>query len=230
MTGRRRVGFFGGTFDPVHAGHVAAACAARTALRLDELHIVPAHDPPHRALQPGASGYHRFAMAALAFTDDPGVVMSDIELASDEPSYTATTLRRLHVLGFRPFELFFIVGSDAFAEIATWRDYPAVVDLSHFVVISRPTLGFDALRSRLPDLAPRMRLVEGNVDAGSLNERERAPSIFLVSQATPDVSSTEIRERARRALPLAGLVPPAVDRYIVRHGLYLPAGQHRPSR
>lgn len=229
MSGARRTGILGGTFDPIHVGHLAAAAAAQAALGLDQVQIVPAHDPPHRVAQPSASGYHRFAMAALAIADHPGFVMSDIELADDAPSFTVTTLGRLRTLGYAAVELFFIIGSDAFAEIATWRDYPAVLDLCHFVVISRSTLALAALERLLPDLASRMRTAGVGDDRDRFQEAPASPSIFLVQQATPDVSSTEIRERAREGRPLARLVPAAVERYIARHGLYRASHPPRPS-
>jgi nicotinate-nucleotide adenylyltransferase len=127
------------------------------------------------------------------------------------------TLRRLLDTGYRASQLFFITGTDAFAEIASWRDYPAFLDLAHFVVISRPGQSFDLLHERLADLVPRMEVV-----AGSGGTRGSGPScsIFLVSAATPDVSSTAIRDRAARGESLAGLVAPEVERHIRRHGLY----------
>ncbi len=220
MTGERRVGILGGTFDPIHVGHLSAGRAALDALDLDEVRVVPAHDPPHRVAQPRASGLHRFAMAALAIDDSPGFVLSDMELSADEPSFTSTTLRRLHERGFAPVELFFITGSDAFAEIASWRDYPAILDLSNFIVISRPAWPLAALQSRFPQLARRMR----PMSAGGGFEGGLAPvsplSIFLVEHRTPDVSSTEVRLRVSEGQSIAGLVPPAVARHIERHGLY----------
>ncbi len=227
MTGQRRIGILGGTFDPIHVGHLAAGQAARDALDLDDVRVVPAHDPPHRAAQPRASSFQRYAMAALAIDDAPGFVLSDIELSADEPSFTSTTLRRLHDLGFAPVELFFITGSDAFAEIATWRDYPAILDLSNFIVISRPAWPLAALQSRLPQLARRMR----SMSAGGRFEGGLAPvsplSIFLVEHRTPDVSSTDVRRRVSEGQSIAGLVPPAVARHIERHGLYAAGSDHR---
>ena len=140
--------------------------------------FVPAQRPPHRPSTPCASGYHRFAMAALAIADHPDFVVSDIELAPETPSFTATTLARLHALGFAAVELFFIIGSDAFAEIATWRDYPAVLDLCHFVVISRATLTLASLRSRLPALASRMRTVEAGRDSGRIRDAAASADDF----------------------------------------------------
>jgi len=224
MSRTRRVGVLGGTFDPIHVGHVTVGVAAREALGLDYVVVVPAHDPPHRPEQPRASAFHRFAMAALAIDSAPGLVLSDTELAADEPSFTATTMRRLHSQGFAPTELFFIAGTDALAEIASWRDYPALLEFCHFVAISRPAWPLAALRVRLPELASRMRTPDAPGSPGG--ERPAAPalSIFLVEHATPDISSTEIRDRVRHGLSIAGLVPPAVGRHIQRHGLYHGAG------
>lgn len=226
MTGRR-IGILGGTFDPIHVGHLAAAEAALDALDLDTVLIVPAHDPPHRATQPQASGFQRFAMVALAIADVPGIVLSDMELAADEPSYTATTLRRLRDQGFGPVELFFISGSDAFAEIATWREYPAILDLAHFIVISRPAWPLAALHTRFPQLARRMRSMNPEGGFGGGLAPASPTSIFLVEHQTPDVSSTEVRRSVSEGLSIAGLVPPAVARYILRQGLYTAGGLNR---
>jgi nicotinate-nucleotide adenylyltransferase len=212
-----RTGVLGGTFDPVHEGHVAAAEAARRALALDQVLFVPSHRPPHRPAQPRASAFHRFAMVSLAVAGNPGFLASDVELARSGPSYTADTLRWLHEAGYGASQLFFILGTDAFAEIATWRDYPAVLDLAHFVVVARPGQALGLMKGQAPDLAARMRLaVEGARD-----EAEGPPcAVFLVNAATPDVSSTEIRERAARGASLAGLVTPDVERHVGRHRLY----------
>jgi nicotinate-nucleotide adenylyltransferase len=214
-----RTGVLGGTFDPIHDGHVAAAEAARSALALDQVLFVPSHRPPHRAAQPRASGFHRFAMVSLTVATHPGFLASDLELARPGPSYTADTLRRLHEAGYEASQLFFILGTDAFAEIATWRDYPAVLDLAHFVVVARPGQALGLMKAHVPDLIARMRPVA----AGTRDEAEGPPcAVFLVNAGTPDVSSTEIRERAARGASLAGLVAPEVERHIGRHRLYHP--------
>jgi nicotinate-nucleotide adenylyltransferase len=212
-----RTGILGGTFDPVHEGHVAAAEAACAALSLDRVLLIPSHHPPRRPAQPFASASHRFAMVSLAVADHPRLVGSDVELRMPGTSFTAVTLRRLAEIGYRASQLFFITGTDAFAEVASWREYPAVLDMAHFVVISRPGQSFDVLRARLPGLQNRMRAVDGHGEAAGPDEN---CSIFLVNAATPDVSSTAVRERAARGGPLAGLVAPAVEEYIRNHGLY----------
>jgi nicotinate-nucleotide adenylyltransferase len=127
MTVARRIGLLGGTFDPIHVGHMAAAAAARTTLQLDEVLLLTSNVPPHRP-QPAASVHHRFAMVALAAQDDERLRASDIELLAPGPSYTSATLERLHAHGYAPSQLFFIAGADAFADIATWRHYPDFLD------------------------------------------------------------------------------------------------------
>ena len=150
-----RLGLLGGTFDPVHRGHIDVAQAARETLGLDCVQFIPARLPPHRPQQPRVSGYHRFAMVAVAIAGFPGFEVSDLELEAEGPSYTAWTLAHLQRDGFHPSQLFFITGADAFAEIATWHDYPALLDASHFVVVSRPGHAREGLWHRLPDLRSR---------------------------------------------------------------------------
>ncbi len=124
MISAARLGILGGTLDPVHTGHVETALAARHALALERVILMPSHIPPHRTTQPVASAYHRFAMAALAVNGVAGLEAWDMELCAPGPTYTADTLARLHADGLRPSQIFFITGADAFAEIATWSRYP----------------------------------------------------------------------------------------------------------
>jgi nicotinate-nucleotide adenylyltransferase len=212
-SGGIRIGVLGGTLDPIHCGHLEAAAVARDALDLRRVLVVPSHVPPHRSVQPAASPFHRFAMAALAVNGLARLAASDDELRTPGPSYTANTLDRLHTLGWLPSQLFFITGADAFAEIATWHRYPEVMDLANFVVISRPGHALEQLAWRLPAIASRMKPVSDAATA-------RDPSIFLLSAATPDVSSTMVRERIRRGDSIHGLVPPLVESHIRQHGLY----------
>ena len=224
MNEAARIGILGGTLDPIHFGHLDTALAAREALALDRVVIIPSRIPPHRATQPLASAYHRFAMAALAVNGVGGLSVSDVELLAPGPSYTADTL--LHYrqgLGLDASQIFFITGADAFADIETWSRYPEVLDLAHFVAVSRPGAPVASLRHQLPALKDRMRLPRRRSD---LDARTQTTSIYLVDAPTSDVSSTEIRRRLRAAEPLAGLVPDAIERHIQQHGLYR---QPRPS-
>lgn len=209
-----RVGVLGGTLDPIHCGHIAAAVAARDALDLTSVLVIPSRVPPHRSIQPQASAYHRFAMAALGVSGEPRLDVSDDELMAEGPSYTADTLERLHARGLAASQIFFIIGADAFAEIATWKRYPEVLDLAHFVVVSRPGHRIEALQARLPALAARMRL------AGEDGRTSAHPSIQLLQAPTPGVSSTIVRERLARGEAITGLVPPLVEAHILKHRLY----------
>jgi nicotinate-nucleotide adenylyltransferase len=218
-----RVGILGGTFDPVHCGHVDMADAAERALNLSCVHLTTANIPPHRP-QPQASSFHRYAMVAMAVSGRSRWYASDLELRTSSPSYTSQTLKAFHRLEYAPGELFFIVGTDAFAEIATWRDYPAILEAAHFVVVSRPGFPTDRLRAELPDLAGRM--VRPPIERVVRSQ----PMMILIDAPTADVSSTAIRERRRRGLPIDGMVPPLVQQHIERHGLYAAkAAEREPS-
>jgi len=216
-----RTGIMGGTFDPIHVGHLDAAAAARTALGLDEIWLMPSGVPPHRMAAPAASVYHRLAMVALAAEERPGLVASDFEASAAGPSYTSDTLARLAATGRQPWQIFFITGADAFVEIATWRDYPAILDRAHFAVVSRRGMPVEAIAGRMPAL--RSRLIPASAATEAALAGRRSMAVFLVDAPTCDVSSTDIRGRAAAGRSLAGLVPAAVEDYIRQHGLYGPS-------
>jgi nicotinate-nucleotide adenylyltransferase len=198
-----KLGVLGGTFDPIHNGHVAAAAAAQDTLGLDTISLIPSHIPPHRHDPVGASSERRFEMARLAAAEHPGWSASRIELDRDGPSYTYDTLVEL---GETRTQIFFITGADAFAEIATWSRYPAVLDLANFVVVSRPGITLDSLRARVPS---------------AFRDRPSASTrVILVDAHTPDISSTDIRRRVRAGQSLSGFVPDSVARFIAEHRLY----------
>ena len=225
------LGILGGTFDPIHLGHIAAAEAAQQALSLDSILLIPSRIPPHRATPATATPQDRLAMAKLAAASRPGWSVSSIEIDRGGKSYTYDTLvelgrargeavvsdgRSTTAPGVER-QFFFITGADAFAEIATWSRYPAVLDLANFVVVSRPGITLDSLRERVPSLfrthppcAPSDFRLLGN-------EKTR---VILVEAQTPDVSSTEIRRRVRAGESLSGLVPDTVAEYISTHRLY----------
>ena len=223
MTPGLRVGLLGGTLDPIHVGHIDTARAARSALRLDHVYVLPSNVPPHRTEQPLASGYHRFAMTALAVNQIEGLLASDLELTAPGRSYTSDTLTRFqqaHRLDAA--QIFFITGADAFAEIATWHRYPEVLDLANFIVVSRPGVSVESLRQRLPALSSRMVTAPAQREPRTANRESRPDSlcIFLVNAPTPDVSSTDIRRRLAEGRPIHGLVADGVERHIAQHGLY----------
>ena len=215
-----RLGVFGGTFDPLHHGHLDAAGAARAALALDGVLFIPSKDPPHRSQTPHATASHRFAMTALAISGIHGYRLSDVELLREGRSYTSDTLRQLQSAGRTPAQLFFVIGADAFAEIATWHEYPEVLDLAHFAVIARPGTSLDRAVARTSDVQSRVRPVASALTGGS------GTAIFWVEAATRDVSSTIIRARLAAGQAIEDLVPPAVARHIVAHRLYTEDNLH----
>jgi nicotinate-nucleotide adenylyltransferase len=214
----RRIGILGGTFDPIHCGHLDVADAAQAALGLEQMIVITSNIPPHRP-QPIASPYHRFAMTAMAVASRTGWVADDLELRVGTPSYTSSTLGQFHARGYAAAELFFVIGADAFAEIESWRDYPSLLDQANFAVVSRPGSAVDRLPSMLPRLAPRM--TSGTEVEAHL--RPSTTSIFLITAPTADVSSTAIRSRIAAGQSIAGMVPAAVQQHIERHGLYASA-------
>jgi nicotinate-nucleotide adenylyltransferase len=208
----KRVGILGGTFDPIHCGHLEAATAAEAALGLTEVQVITSNVPPHRP-PPAASSYHRFAMVSLAVAGRPGWRASDLELRDSARSFTSATLQKLHGHGYAPAELYFILGADAFADIASWVDYPAILEYANFAVVARPGHWIAELPQRLPTLAGRMI-------RPPLDDSRRGPLILLLDAPTSDVSSSAIRERLGRGEPIDGLVPDSVRQHIEQHALY----------
>jgi nicotinate-nucleotide adenylyltransferase len=206
-----RLGILGGTFDPIHCGHLDVGRAAQEALQLSRVLVMTSNVPPHRS-QPEASAFHRFAMAALAVATYDGWQVSDRELRRDGPSYTSVTLREFHALGYGAVDLFFILGADAFAELPSWKDYPAIVDQANFAVVSRTGAEFATIP---PDL--RTRMIASPAQAAG----QREPLIYWIAAQTADVSATTIRRRRAAGQSIAGLVLPSVQQHIERHGLYL---------
>ena len=214
------IGLFGGTFDPIHLGHLDVARAALRTLGLREVWMVPSRLPPHRR-RPVAPAAHRFAMTALAIADAPGLLVSDVEMDTAGPSYTTETLDRLQERGTDPRAMCFIAGADAFLDIRSWKDYPRLLDRCHFAVVSRPGVSAMTLPHSLPELAGRM--VPASAPIGP------EPRVLLVDADTAPVSSTDVRRAIADGAPLTDLVAPAVAAYIDRHHLYAPSDAARVS-
>lgn len=212
------IGLFGGTFDPIHCGHLKAASEVRRRTRLGRILFIPSYLPPHKAAGGTASPADRLRMVEIAVRRRAGFEASPLEVEARGRSYSILTLRQVHRLnpGAR---LFFILGVDAFLDIGTWHEYEKVLQECFFLVMARP--GFDLERAR-DVLGGRLRdgigpLAGAGPLDGAAPPRRR---VLLVPIPALDVSSTEVRERVRRGRPLAGLVPPAVAAYIREHQLY----------
>lgn len=225
MTGARRLrlGVLGGTLDPVHRGHVAAAQAARLALALDRVWLMPTHVPAHRSA-PAASGWHRFAMAAMAVEDDPTLAVTDVELARPGPTYTWDTLDAFAAAGYQPSELYFITGADAFAGIDSWHRFPELLDRAHFVVVTRPGHAFAPERDAPPAVRERCRRVDADMPPPTAG---MPPAVWVIEADTPDVSSSDVRARLAEGGAVDGRLDPRVIAHIRRHGLY---GAVSPAR
>lgn len=199
-----RLGILGGTFDPIHHGHLAIAEAAREALGLERVLFVPARIPPHRTDRPIAGADDRAAMVALAIQANPAFGLSRIELDREGPSFAVDTLRAMagEAGGDRPPDLWFILSAEAFADFLDWREPAGILELSRLAVLPRdghPPADLGTIATALPGLADRIRLLDG-------------PRLRL--------AATEVRSRAARGLSVRYLVPDAVAAYIGDHRLY----------
>jgi nicotinate-nucleotide adenylyltransferase len=196
-----KVGLMGGTFDPIHEGHLEAAAAALDCAGLDLVLLVPAGTPPHKR-GTRASAADRLEMSRLAASDRPGLGVWDWEALRSGPSYTVDTLRAFRAERASD-EPFLILGWDAARDLRSWRQPEAVLELAELVVVARPGL----------DSPTPQALRAAGIDP------ER---VILCLVGTPDVAATSIRRRAARHESLDGLVPAAVEHYIRKHGLYAP--------
>lgn len=188
----------GGTFDPIHYGHLIAAEEARYRFQLARVVFVPCGQPPHKKPYAVTPAEHRYAMTLLATASNPHFIVSRIEIDRPGPSYSVDTVRLLRQQ-LPDAELFFITGADAVLEILTWKDSDELIGLCRFIAVTRP--GYD------------------------LRQLERLPAHYLqriVPLVIPgmDISSTLLRQRVRRGEPIRYLAPDAVCDYIAKHGLY----------
>jgi nicotinate-nucleotide adenylyltransferase len=226
---RERIGILGGTFNPVHSGHLRAAEAVAEQFGLDVVFLIPSYIPPHKDSSDIVPAGHRLKMLELACGGQSRCVPSDIEVKARGKSYSILTLKKIRRLHPKAW-VFFILGVDAFVEIETWKDYEQVLDQCLFIVISRPGYDLEAasrvlggrLRGRIRVVGPEDRPEE------TWFESER---VFLVRIDALDVSSTDIRRRLREGRPVSGLVPRSVEDYLHHHRLYKETmAQTRSSR
>ncbi len=218
-----RIGLLGGTFDPVHNGHLSIAGQAQRALSLDRVTFIPSGSPPHKSRDSLAPARHRLRMVQLAVAGLPDFTVSDVEAGAPETSYTIDTIRTLRetVKG----ELWFIIGLDAFLDIAGWKSAETLLTLTNFLVLSRPRVPFTQAASLtlLPPLpvAQLRHLDDGRQRRLDLPFGPRATITFLRIDPC-EVSSSEIRERVRTGADVTDWLPPPVRSYIIRHNLYVP--------
>ena len=206
--------FYGGTFDPVHNGHLAIACAARDALGVD-IHLLPAADPPHRP-PPGASARDRAEMVRLGIDDMPGLLLDLRELQRDGRSWSVETLRALRAQLGPDASIAWLVGADSFRDLPTWKDWRSLFGLTHFVVAERAGFPIDGAAHDPLQQALAGRWV---TDPAALRAAP-AGRVLSLHQTLYAHSATRIRERIAAGREWQALVPPAVAGYIVEHHLY----------
>jgi nicotinate-nucleotide adenylyltransferase len=230
------IGLFGGTFDPIHRGHLALARAASERCELSRILFVPANVPPHKQSQPLSAFSHRYAMIALATAQEkdfsPSLLEApeDFELVSpgkdktrpSNPNYTIDTVKRLKHSFKKADRLFLLIGIDAFEEIAKWHQAEALFRECEFVVASRPGYSLADVANALPaSLRPRQEVTRPfQKQAASGDLVLKGVTIHLLDQVYQPISSTEIRQAAAAGKPLGRFVEPAVADYIKKVGLY----------
>jgi nicotinate-nucleotide adenylyltransferase len=230
------IGLFGGTFDPIHRGHLALARAARERCKLSRILFVPPNVPPHKQEQPLSAFAHRHAMIALATAQEKDFAPSLLEAPEDlepgsnrkqkpraeKPNYTIDTVTRLKQSLKKSDQLFLLIGIDAFAEIAKWHQAETLFRECEFVVASRPGFSLADVANALPaSLRPRKEVTRPfHNQAASGDLVLRGVTIHLLDEVYQPVSSTAIRQAVAAGKPLTRFVDPAVADYIKKVGLY----------
>lgn len=200
MPGPQRIGIMGGTFDPIHHGHLVAASEVAARFQLDRVIFVPTGQPWQKDAEHVSPAEHRYLMTVIATASNPQFSVSRVDLDRSGPTYTIDTLRDLHAMYPRD-QLFFITGIDALAAIMTWKNAPEIFQLAHFVGATRPGYHLDEL-----DI-PR-EIPDG--------------SVTILEVPALAISSTACRARVQSGQPVWYLVPDGVVQYIAKHGLYSP--------
>lgn len=213
----KRIGLFGGSFDPIHNGHLHIAKCALIYCHLDEVVFIPTAAPPHKNPQAVSSFRHRVAMIQLAIADHAHFTLSTIESCLSKPSYTVDTLRYFQdQLSAASTDFFFIIGADAFLEIGTWKSYRQVVSLTNFVVCDRTGVAAGTMHDCLDGLGYR----PDGESVQSWTHPLWRTQIFLMKQTLVDTSSSYIRQSLKDKGSALSLMPVAVLAYIQSHGLY----------
>lgn len=220
---KRRIALYGGTFDPVHSGHLQVARRLLELFSLDQVLFIPACVAPHKRRQSVTPALHRYAMLTLATQGDDQLRVSTIELDAPEKPYTVETLERTRAACGKEVQLFFVMGADSWAEIATWHEWERVLAGSNHIIVTRP--GYLIETAQFPP-AVQQRIVDvrqlDQAAIGSRVDELSEPRIYVTDAVRADVSATGIRAAAQagRHDELMKLVPPPVADYITKYELY----------
>lgn len=197
----QKIGVIGGTFDPIHYGHLAAAEEARARVGLDKVTFVVARLPPHKLDEEVTPVQHRLAMVRLGIASNPFFEISTVDMERPGPSYTVDTISMLREQWGEDSQVFFIMGLDSLAEMPTWHQPERLIQLCRLVAVTRPGIEVDlpALERLIPGLSARLEIID-------------MPEV--------EISSSDLRRRVREGLPIKYQVPEEVERYIREHRLY----------
>jgi nicotinate-nucleotide adenylyltransferase len=203
-----RIAILGGTFDPIHNGHLAAARSVSSAFSADEFHFIPAYSAPHKQSRESTSAFHRFAMVALGISPFEKFRASAIEVDALEKRYTVDTLEAMRKT-CPDAQLVFVMGTDMYQDFETWKDYRRLLTLAHLAIVHRPGFAFRA------DAAPHHVLKEGETVALPEN-----PAVFYLPFVEQPISSTRLREACRQGADVHEWIPATVWSYIERNKIY----------
>ncbi|HEV8203129.1 MAG TPA: nicotinate-nucleotide adenylyltransferase [Pyrinomonadaceae bacterium] len=233
MCAQRRIALYGGTFDPVHIGHVEIARRVAQLFEIEKVVFIPAQIAPHKIGRPVTPSVHRYAMLALATQNDPQLSISTFELDDPDRRYTVDTVAHFQQMLGDGTELFFIMGADSWSEITSWREWERLLTMTNHIVVTRP--GYDplathvgAISERIVDLRTSLEcadlsaLLPKRCQGTALQGDAHTPNIFITDVVMKDVSATRIRRLASegRTEELTDLLPPAVLEYIKKYGIY----------
>ncbi len=225
----QRLGLLGGSFNPIHNGHLAIAHHVYERLQLSQVLFIPTGDPPHKQIESLAPAQARLEMVKLAIATVPFFEASAIEINRVGKSYSIDTVREIQAQYGPTWKLFFIIGLDAFLDFSTWRAPEKLLQLCHIVVVTRPGQSFQSL-SKMPLLSNLNTQALRQLDLGTLDQMEIAvpDASGLTCLPLPPclISASEIRRRVKCGLPLANMLPPPVESYILHTSLY----QEDPNR
>lgn len=219
-----RIGLFGGTFNPIHRGHLWAALEVQKRFNLDRIFLIPAALPPHKTSGQVAKADHRLGMINLAVADCSGLTVSDVELNRLGPSYTIDTIRYFKDTLDRDARIFLIMGLDAFLEIHTWKSHQELLEQIAFIVIARPGKDYAEVRQGWEALAVYFKSTlsaDYQFDAADgCYKSDRKQPVYICDIQALDISSTKIREKVKKKQSIKNLVSPGVADYIQSKGLY----------
>ena len=218
----RRVAIYGGTFDPVHNGHIEVARRVLQLFELDEVIFVPACVPPHKRNANITSAFHRFAMLALATEMDQRLLVSTIELDAPEQPYAVETVERMRAALGRETELFFLMGADSWLEIRSWYQWRRLLSLCNFIVVTRPGYEFESASQADMPITVVNLFGRGRRQRDIASMHNDTPHALLTDVVQSEVSATRIRAavQSRDIDALQTMVPVAVANYIEKYGLY----------